>query len=261
MPVTVREGSQSNIAHLELDFGPVNTFTSNKMRAVIDQLANVPSGTSVLTVSAAESDSRDSGLKGLSAGLDLKNVKEMSASEAYEALQAPYEMMQAIRNLDPVTVCCCGEYALGIGFEIALSCDFRIAVEDSKLGVPEVEVGLPTIIQGGLLIPYVGLQTAKEICYTGRIIPGREAEELDLINHAVPETEYEERIETVVEMLAEKSPSALRFQKQVFQMWRSNGLENGMENSVQVAALAFDTHDQKEGIEAALSDRDPEWEK
>lgn len=75
--------------------------------------------------------------------------------------------MAAVRDLDAVTVCGCDEYALGAGLELAMACDFRVARVDAALGLPEVDVGLVTGIQGGLLIRFVGLQAARELVYTG----------------------------------------------------------------------------------------------
>ena len=108
-----------------------------------------------------------------------------------------------------------------------MACDFRIATADAALGLPEIDVGLVTGIQGGLLIRLVGLQAAKELVYTGDPVSGAEAAELGLVNWAPPADEYETAIDDYVDTLAAKSPHILREQKRVFRAWRSAGIERG----------------------------------
>jgi len=118
-----------------------------------------------------------------------------------------YELMQGVRNLDAVTVCRCGEYALGGGLELAMSCDFRVATEDAALGLPEIDAGLVTGIQGGLLVRLVGLQAAKEIVYTGEPVSGLDAEELGLVNRAVAPDAYVETVDHPRRNAGEQEPA------------------------------------------------------
>jgi enoyl-CoA hydratase len=158
-----------------------------------------------------------------------------------------------------VTVCGCGGYALGAGLELAMAYDFRVATADAVLGLPEVNVGLVTGIQGGLLIRLVGLQAAKELIYTGEPVSGTEAETLGLVNRAPPAAEYEDTLDKFVTTLGAKSPLVLREQKAVFWAWRSVGIERGIDHRLESIAACFDTHDQREAMDAFLDGRDPEF--
>lgn len=139
--------------------------------------------------------------------------------------------MKQIRNLRAVTVCACGEYALGAGLELAMSCDFRLVVDDAVLGLPEIDVGLVTGIQGGLLIRLVGLQAAKELIFTGDPISGERAVELGLINYAASPDSYEQLVQDLVSTLASKPLRIVKWQNDVFRTWRSFGIESGIEHS------------------------------
>lgn len=259
MTVTIDEDERQNVAHLQIDYGPVNALTPDHMDELIEEVSKVPEDVSVLTITATDQVGDDGSVSGFSAGIDLDSMTGLSTTEAYEMLEKPYQLLQMVRDLDAVTVCGLGSFALGLGFEIGLCCDYRVATEDAKFGLPEINAGIPTFLQGGLLLRYVGLQTAKDMCYTGRMLSGTESADQELVNHAVSEEAYKNTLEDVVETLAAQSPSALRAQKRVFQMWRSNGLENGMRDSRKLGSLLFDTHDQREGFAAILEERQPEF--
>ena len=247
------EEERPHVAHLRIDFGSLNLVTTERLRDLDAAVRSVPEDVSVLSI-APEGE-------GLSAGLDLEWARERTPHEGWELLSTLYRAIQAVRDVDAVTVCGLGEYAIGAGFELAMACDFRIASPEASLGLPEVDVGLPTVIQGGLLLRLVGLQRAKELIYLGETVSGERARELGLVNEAASGEAYEGAIEGTVDALAEKSPLVLAWQKRVFRAWRSPGLESGMERSVGMGAQCFGTHDQREAMSAFLEDRQPSFER
>jgi enoyl-CoA hydratase len=256
MPVTVtRESRRERVAHLRIDVGELNLFTPDAIEELLDAAESVPDDVVVITVGPAEGTQG-----GLTAGLQLEAVRDLSVSAAREMLQSLHAAMAEIRDLPAVTVCHCGEYALGAGLELAMACDFRVALEDAALGLPEVDAGLVTGIQGGLLVRLVGLQAAKELVYTGEPISGAEAADLGLVNRAVPPEVYDETVDELVETLSAKSPLVLRRQREVFRALRCNGVESGIEHSLETIASCFDTHDQREAMTAFLEERDPQFE-
>lgn len=256
MPVDVtREADRSHVAHLTIDFDDLNLLTPARIEEIYAAVQEVPSEVAVLTISAPPGTDEDVG--GLTAGLDITEARDFSAHDGWDVLQGLYRAMQAIRDLTAVTVCSCGEYTLGGGFELAIACDFRIATPDAQLGLPEVNVGLPTVIMGGLLTRLVGLQTAKELIYTGKSISGARASDLGIVNDTAAPGAYEDALAELVDCLATKSPLVLQWQSYIFQHWRSIGLETGMKHSIGVGARVFGTHDHREAMTAFLEDRDP----
>lgn len=258
MSVTLtRESERPHVAHLRFDFNDLNLLSVGEAESLREEVRSVPEEIAVLTIGAEDGD--DHRARGLSAGLDLEWAHTLDAHEGQDLLAAFYGMIEAVRNLDAVVVCRCGSYTLGVGFELAMACEFRLATEDASLGLPEVNVGLPTVIHGGLLTRLVGLGTANELIYAGRTLSGEEARDLDLVNRAVAPEEYEEATADLVSELAEKSPKALRSQKRVMRRFRSVGLERGMEASVGDIGRVFGTDEQREAMEAFLEDRSPEF--
>jgi enoyl-CoA hydratase len=246
--------THDHVGRLRFDDGELNLLNAESVAQLRDAVDAVPDEVSVLLV-------RGSGPEGgLTGGLDLSVARDFSVGEARAFLRSLRDAIRAVRDADAVTVCGCGGYALGAGLELAMACDFRVATADAALGLPEIDVGIVTGIQGGLLVRLVGVQAAKELIYTGEPVSGAEAADLGLVNRAPSAESYEATVEEYVETLATKSPLVLREQKRVFRSWRSAGLERGMDHSLETIAACFDTRDQREAMTAFLEGRDPTFE-
>ncbi|WP_254538479.1 enoyl-CoA hydratase/isomerase family protein [Halomarina litorea] len=253
-----RESDRPHVGHLRIDADDHNLLTPALVGDIREAVASVPDDCSVLTVVGRPGP--DGAVSGLTAGLHLGEASDLSSSEARHLIGDLRDAIRAVRDLDAVTVCSCGGYALGAGLELAMACDFRVATTDAVLGLPEVEVGLVTGIQGGLLIRLVGLQAAKELVFLGDPVSGERAESMGLVNRAVSPDEYDDAVAGIVDGLAEKSPLVLRWQSEVFRAWRCRGVEAGVDHSRETIAACFDTHDQREGMTAFLEGRAPAFE-
>jgi enoyl-CoA hydratase len=252
-----QEFDRPHVAHLRIDVNELNLFSLEIADEIRKTIETTPDEVSVLTIAARQPDD---GVRGLTAGLDLDWAQDLTPHEGQDLLYTFYNMIQAIRELEAVTICSCGNYTLGVGFELAMACEFRITTENATLGLPEVNVGLPTVIHGGLLIRFVGEGIANELIYKGNRIDGTRALELGLVNDAVPTDEYAETMEEFVEELATKSPHVIALQKRVMKRLQSNGLESGMYGSIADIGQAFGSPDQREAMAAFLEDREPEFD-
>ena len=260
-----RDPNHPHVAHLRLDFGDLNLFTAEAAESFRRAVESTPEDVSVLTLAAeghdgAVTEDGDDDVRGLTAGLDLEWARDLGPHEGQALLETFYDAIQAVRDVDAVAVCGCGDYTLGVGFELALACEFRVATDDAALGLPEVNVGLPTVIHGGLLLRLVGEGVANELVYTGETVSGSRAAELGLVTRAVDADEYAAAFDDLVGTLAEKSPLVLRLQKRTMRRLRSNGLESGMRASVGDIGRAFGSHDQREAMAAFLEGREPSFE-
>lgn len=251
-----RESDRPHVAHLRIDAGDRNLFTDATAARVREAVESTPDDVAVLTIQASRPAD---GVRGLSAGLDLEWARDLDAHEGHDLLRAFYDMIEAVRDLDAVVVCGCGDYTLGVGFELAAACEFRVATADATLGLPEVAVGLPTVIHGGLLLRLVGEGVASELIYTGETVSGERARELGIVTAAPVADAYWDALDELVDTLAAKSPRTLQRQKRVMRRFRSNGLEAGMAASVGDAGRAFGTPDQREAMDAFLADREPDF--
>ena len=145
------------------------------------------------------------------AGMDLKEAGQPETPvERRERLRSARDIEQLARLPRP-TVAAINGYALGGGFEMALACDMRVMATDAKVGLTEVRHGLMPGGGGTQRLPrLIGAAKAAELLYLGKVLDGPAAEQLGLVNAAVPAADLHDRVSTLAGALAEQSPTALR---------------------------------------------------
>ncbi len=193
------------------------------------------------------------------AGADVTELRERTLLEQREASRRPriYERVDALSM--PVIARING-HALGGGCELAQACDVRIAVEDAKLGQPEINLG---IIPGGggtqRLTRLVGEGHAMRLVLSGELIDATEAQEIGLVDEVYPAEELDDRVYELAGAMAEKSPIALELGKQAVRASSRMDLESGIDYEAELFVQLFATDDKNEGIDAFLEGRDPEF--
>jgi 2-oxoglutaroyl-CoA hydrolase len=151
-------------------------------------------------------------------------------------------------------------YVFGVGLELALACDFRIAADDVQLGLPEVTIGMiPGSGGTQRLARMVGLGRAKDIVMRGRRVPADEALALGLVGAVVPVDELDAAVASLVEELSSHSPLALAMAKRVLNTAYEAPLHVGLELEGLAYGFLRQTHDFREGVEAFVDKRRPEF--
>lgn len=149
-------------------------------------------------------------------------------------------------------------YVFGVGFELALACDFRLATSDVQLGLPEVTIGMiPGSGGTQRLARLVGLGRAKDIVMRGRRVRADEALALGLVTAVVDD--LEPAVESLCGELRRLSPLALRMAKRVLDRAYDGPLHLGLEVEGLAYGLLRQTHDFREGVEAFGEKRPPEF--
>ncbi len=152
-------------------------------------------------------------------------------------------------------------YAFGVGLELALACDFRIAAEDVELALPEVKLGMiPGSGGTQRLVRLIGLARAKDAIMRGRRIGAEEALALGLVTRVVPAGELDAAVDELVAELTELSPLALALAKRVLDLAEESPLHVGLHVEGLAYGLLRSTHDFKEGVEAFGEKRKPRFE-
>jgi 2-oxoglutaroyl-CoA hydrolase len=152
-------------------------------------------------------------------------------------------------------------YALGVGLELALACDFRIAADDVQLGLPEVTLGMiPGSGGTQRLARLVGLGRAKDMILRGRRIGAAEALAVGLVTEVVPATELDTAVARLVDELRALSPLALAMAKRVLNLAYEAPLAPGLELEGLAYGLLRSSHDFREGVEAFDEKRPPRFE-
>jgi 2-oxoglutaroyl-CoA hydrolase len=152
-------------------------------------------------------------------------------------------------------------YCFGVGLELALACDFRIAADDLELGLPEVRIGMiPGSGGTQRLARLIGLGRAKDLVMRGRRVRAQEALAIGLVTEVVGAYELDAAVERLVEELRQLSPLALALAKRVLNHAYDGPLPLGLEVEGLAYGLLRTTHDFREGVEAFGEKRPPEFE-
>jgi 2-oxoglutaroyl-CoA hydrolase len=152
-------------------------------------------------------------------------------------------------------------YTFGVGLELALACDFRIAADDVELALPEIRLGMiPGSGGTQRLARLIGLGRAKDVIMRGRRIAAPEALSLGLVTEVVPQDELEDAVGRLVQELSELSPLALRTAKRVLNQVYDSPLHVGIEIEGYAYGMLRSTDDFKEGVEAFDERRKPKFE-
>ena len=199
------------------------------------------------------------GEKAFSAGNDLKATAQGGQKKAMPA--SGFAGLSSRFDLEKPIIAAVNGFAMGGGFETALSCDIIVASENAKFALPEVKVGFFAAASGvQRLSRYIGRLAAQELMLTGRTIDAAEALKLGCVNEVVPADKLMPRAMELAEQIADVSPSAVKATKRVLNRLAENeGLPGSLEHSREVVADLAKTEDFKEGVNAFVEKRKPNW--
>jgi enoyl-CoA hydratase/carnithine racemase len=150
------------------------------------------------------------------------------------------------------------KYCLGLGLELALACDFRIAAEGTRLGLPEARIGLIPDVGGTTrLTRIIGPARAKEYIMTGKEFDLGCAEQWGLVNYVVPEDQLMAKGEQLAQELSDAAPLAVSYAKKIID--GMDDIERGLRMEAWAQAILMNTEDVMTGAQAALTKQKPQW--
>jgi len=230
----------------------ISNDVATEVASVFRSLASDP-GVRVAVLSAA-------GDRAFCVGADLKERGRFDRDGWMVNREHVREMFSAIRELPSPTIASVFGYALGGGFELALSCDLIVAADDAVFGLPETTVG---IVPGGggtqLLTRRCGVARAKELIFTGRRLSVEEALEWGIVNRLAARDELAAATAEVAANVLRASPVAVRQAKSAIERGAGAPLEDGLEREDAAWRAAVDSRDRAEGIAAFNEKRTPRW--
>lgn len=196
--------------------------------------------------------------RGFIAGADVSEYHQTSLETFEEYQRASRRLFDDVERLPQPVVAAINGYALGGGFELALSCDFIIASEQARFGLPEIKLGL---LPGGggtqRLARMAGSAWTKELVMTGRTVRPEEAFNRGLLTAVVPPEELLDRAVKFTELLAGAAPLAVREAKRLIDDGLQQELAAALTNEQRVLARLFSSPDGREGISAFIQKREP----
>jgi enoyl-CoA hydratase/carnithine racemase len=201
------------------------------------------------------------------AGGDVDRMREgfetdPPAHERAAALErSTSELILRLTGLPVPTVAKIDGPAVGAGANLAIACDVQVASASSVFGFVFRQVGLSVDAGTSYLLPrLVGENVAKELVFTGELFDAERAADLGVINHAYPDDEFEERADELVGRIADGPTVALGQAKKLLGSGLEKSLGQALRDEANAQGLVFGSRDHREGVEAFLADREPEFE-
>ncbi|NIJ44268.1 enoyl-CoA hydratase [Wenyingzhuangia heitensis] len=198
------------------------------------------------------------GEKAFVAGANIKEFASFSKKEGQELAQSGHDLLfNKIANFSKPVIAAVNGYALGGGLELAMACHMRVASENAKLGQPEVSLGLiPGYGGTQRLTQLIGKGKAFEMILTGQMISAKEGLSLGLLNYVVSLEELMPKAIEIASKTIENSPAAIKKSIKAINAVFGN---IGLQNEVELFGQCFGTDEFKEGTQAFLEKRKPNF--
>ena len=218
----------------------LNIVHPEDLRELRDVITGVASGVRAIVFTGA-------GQAAFSAGMNIEAFVGLTPARAHTLIGDLAQVMRAIRHSPVVTVAAVNGYCLGAAFELALACDLRVVARTASFGLPEIKVGVPSVIDAALLPAFVGLSKAREMVLTGDIYTLDQLQSESIANVVAEPGNLDATVEGLLDRVATHPPTVTAAQRRLFDVWLNNPLDASVNSSLTEFANVFasqDTHDQ-----------------
>ena len=192
-------------------------------------------------------------------GMQIQVLRDLDPASAKALITGLHEAIRAVHEAPFPTLCMVNGACLGAGFELAMACDLRVAATTAILGLPEIRVGIPSVIEAALLPALVGPGRAAELLLVGAPVSAEQALAWGLVNRAVPPQALEATTRGLLDEILACAPSAVRLQKELMVRWRNTDLRTAIEAGIAAFAESYTTGEPREALSAYLEKRKPRF--
>ncbi|HJR42790.1 MAG TPA: enoyl-CoA hydratase-related protein [Gemmatimonadaceae bacterium] len=245
-----------NIAVLELNDPPANTYTHEMMRQLDEGIIRARFDNDVQVIVL-----RGAGNKFFSAGANIKMLNEVDPTFKYYFCLHANETLSRLEQTPKLVIAALNGHCVGGGLEIAMAADIRIACQDAgKIGLPEVNLGvLPGTGGTQRLARLIGKAKSIELMVTGRTFSFEEAQAMGLVNEVYPREDFWENVLLYARQftLPNKAAMAVGHIKRSVQSGLEVPFEYGLALERELQSLLFKSTDAKEGLAAYVEKRQP----
>lgn len=251
--IKVTEQKEPFIALIELNRPKeLNALNRQLMQEVCDALKELDKNDNVRVIIITGNE------QAFAAGADIKQMADKSAIDML--LLDQFATWEQIRKTKKPIIAAVSGFALGGGCEFAMTCDMIIASETARFGQPEIKIGtIPGAGGTQRLTKAIGKAKAMELILTGRFLSAEEAHFYGLVNKVVPKEFYLQEAITLAKEIAQLSPVAIQLAKESINRSFETHLDEGLTLERKNFYLTFASADQKEGMNAFVEKRKPEF--
>ena len=225
------------VAHLTVDnqakLNVLDSRLTDALRRAVEGLAAEAELRAVVLTGA--------GARAFIGGADIRELAALTPATARTYITGLHALCAALQALPVPVIARIQGYCLGAGLEIAAACDLRAASEDARFAMPEVRVGIPSVIEAALLPRLVGMGRARELVLTGAPIDAAEALAIGLVERVVPAERLDAAGDDWLASILAAGPRALALQKKLLREWQELPLDEAIAKSIDAFAEAYES--------------------
>ncbi|RTL72095.1 MAG: enoyl-CoA hydratase [Hyphomicrobiales bacterium] len=188
------------------------------------------------------------GDKAFIGGADLKELGAADPDAARLFITRLHQACKAIRTCPVPVIGRMNGFCLGAGLEVAASCDMRIAADGARFGMPEVHMGIPSVIEAALLPGLIGWGRTREMLLTGVLYSAEEAAAIGFVQKIAPLATIDAAMDPWIDGILRATPRAVRAQKALMERWQRSSLEEGIYAGIDAISDAYKTDEPQKAI-------------
>lgn len=198
---------------------------------------------------------RGAGDRAFIGGADIGEMAGLDAVSARGFITMVHRSCDVFRRLPVPVIARIGGWTLGAGLEVAAACDMRVAASGARFGMPEVRVGLPSVVEAALLPGLIGWGRTRRLLLTGETIDAATAQSWGLVEEVVAAEQLDAAVERLVEAILESGPHAVRLQKALIEDWQALAVDAAIQHGIDGFVDAWASDEPRRMLEAFLHRR------
>jgi enoyl-CoA hydratase len=210
----------------------LNSLDAPALEALAQAVSGLPAEVRAVVVTG-------SGERAFAGGADIDELASLDSGSAREFITRVHRACAAMRECPVPVIARVNGYALGAGLELAAACDLRIAAAHAVFGMPEVRLGIPSVVEAALLPRLIGAGRARWLVLTGATLDAAQALAWGLVERVVPGAELDAAVEQALDALLAAGDAALRAQKRLCKLWEEAPLDDCVRLSIVEFAAAY----------------------
>jgi enoyl-CoA hydratase len=185
-------------------------------------------------------------------GANLHELGELNPPRARDFLTLIHRMCKVLRDLPVPVIARVNGFCLGAGLELMAACDMHIASENALFGMPEVKIGLPSVVEAALLPQLIGWGRTRLLLYTGDNIDAPTALAWGLVEKVVPAADLDSALDRWVDSIVQSGPKAIRLQKQLLREWEVMPINDAIEAGIRCIYQAYQSDEPTQMVADAI---------
>ncbi|MEZ5852832.1 MAG: enoyl-CoA hydratase [Hyphomicrobiaceae bacterium] len=220
----------------------LNTPQVVALRQAFEKLSQSPSLRAIVLTGAGD--------RAFIGGADLSELGGMCQDSSRLYITRLHKACKAIRDCAVPVIGRINGFCLGAGLEVAASCDMRVASENAVFGMPEVHMGLPSVIEAALLPGLIGWGKTREILITGETFGAADALAMHFVEKVMPAERLDAHVDHWLYLIGRATPAAVRSQKALMNRWERVSVEEGIYAGIDAISNAYTTGEPQAAIAA-----------